>query len=105
MWICFNDGFISTVQNRDNPDMLVARARRKEHLANVFPDRVDEIFSLQNSDYRYRLNISKADYAKVVTDRIMAIDYDNFKNSVEDHDLHDMYLGVWHLGYNMQRRR
>lgn len=103
MWICFNNGFVSTVENRNDKSMLIARARRRHHLEQVFPDRVADIFTLPDSDYKYRLNISKADYAKLVADRIMTIDYDNFKNSVDDHELHGMYARFWSVGYSIQR--
>src|ERR1039457_5060556 len=29
MWICFNDGFVSVVSDKNNPDRLLVRARRK----------------------------------------------------------------------------
>lgn len=84
------------------PGMLLVRARAKHHLENVFPDRKNEIFELLTSDYRWRINITKEDYAKVVLDRLMKIDYPNFKDSVEDEELHTMYNSFWWAGLHLQ---
>ena len=100
-----NDGFISAVENAFNPDNVLVRARKIEHLENIFPERADEIYTVPNSDYAVRIDILKAEFAKVVTNRILNINYNNFKNSVVDGELHDMYLNVWHLGYQMQKRQ
>lgn len=100
MWVCFNNAFVSAVQDRDNPDGLVVRARRKKHLEVIFPDR--EIIGMTGSDYKWRICVKKEEFAEIVRKSIMGIDYDNFKNSVKDKALHDMYLDVWSAGYHMQ---
>ena len=35
MWICFNDGFVSVVADKNDFDRLLIRARRKQDLLNV----------------------------------------------------------------------
>ena len=100
MWACLNDGFLSLVADRNDPNRLLVRARRKEHLTNVFPKA--EVFSVAVSDYKFRALISRAEVAAVVTDRIMGIKYDNFKNSVKDDDLHNAYNSVWSVMYRLQ---
>lgn len=101
MWFCFNDGFISAVQHRDNPEKLVVRARRKEILENLFPGR--RIVIGGSRDYNYRVFISKDEFGSIVTERIQNIDYANFKNSVEDDELHSLYEKFWGLHFRYQR--
>jgi hypothetical protein len=100
MWFCFNNGFVSAVEHRDDKNTLVVRARRREHLEDNFPNR--KIVVGGSTDYKYRIFISKKDFAEIIKDRIMNINYDNFKNSVEDDDLHELYNGFWLLHYRFQ---
>ena len=100
MWVCFNNGFVSAVKCHDS-DMLKIRARRKDHLENLFPDK--EIQTTTNTDYKYRVFATKEEFAKLVSDSIMNTEYTNFKNSVRDHDLHELYAEFWQLHYLYQR--
>lgn len=99
MWICFNDGFISAVQDRGSPKRLVVRARRREILESLFPDK--EIVVSVFSDYKYRVFSSKDEFADLVVARTAGIQYDNFKDSVADEDLRRLYSDFWlmHLDY------
>ncbi len=101
MWISFNDGFISAIQDRKEADGLVIRTRRKDHLENIFPGL--EIFTDIGTDYRYRVFIKKAEFAAILAKRAGEIDYTNFKNSVKDDELHRLYARFWHLHYEYQR--
>ncbi len=102
MWLCFNDGFLSCVQDKDNPDMVFVRSRVKQHLEEFVssgsPSWKSAIVSTPRNDYQWRIHMHKKDLAVFVAHRIMNIDYTNFKNSVEDHDLHTMYDEVWRVG-------
>lgn len=46
--------------------------------------------------------MTKQELADIMYERIMNIDYSNFKNSVARNDLHDLYEQFWWAGYNMQ---
>ena len=100
MWICLNNAFISAVQHRDKPDHLMVRARMREHLAAVFPN--VEIIETTKADYRWRVVVHKATFKQAVCQQVDRIDYDNFKNSVEDHDLHDCFSQVWGIMHRLQ---
>lgn len=101
MWICFNDGFISAVQSKDNPDVLVIRSRRLEDLENVVgSDKSIEVNA--GTDYKYRTEISKSEWVQIVSDRIMDTDYTNFKNSVKSVPLYNLYHKIWNLHYKYQ---
>lgn len=101
MWICFNDAFISAVADPKTPGVLKVRARKREHLEKLFPG--NKILASSRTDYAFRVFVTKQEFAKLVNDRIMAIDYDNFKDSVIDEKLHDLYADFWQLHYFYQR--
>lgn len=101
MWICLNNGFVSAVEKWGDPDRLIVRARRREHLADNFANW--NIETHDDRDYRYRIDISKEDFANIVKSRIMNIDYGNFKDSVRDDQLHNLYANFWTLHWRYQR--
>ncbi len=104
MWVCLNDAFVSAVQDHDDPSRLVVRARRKEHLERLFPGRV--IVMTPDRDYAARVFVSRDEFASVMADRIEKIDYDNFKSSVDDRQLRDLYKKFWgqHWSYQNEAR-
>jgi len=103
MWVCLNNAFVSVVRDRNDPRNLLVRARRREHLERLFPGR--EIVEIPDADYRYRLFVPQEDFTRVVVQRIAAIDYDNFKNSVDDPELHALYERFWELHREYQDHR
>lgn len=92
MWFCFNDGFVSVVE--DTGGDLMIRARRMEELKNIVGDN-HQIYITKNSDYRFRCFMSRTEWEEIVVNRIENINYSNFKDSVKDEDLHDMYADMW----------
>jgi hypothetical protein len=100
MWICGSDYFLSIVDDGTIEGCLVVRARRKGDIEKIFPGA--EVKTLKGRDYQFRTHIKRQLVAKAISDQIMAIDYDNFKNSVEDNRLHDAYAGFWQLHAGLQ---
>lgn len=101
MWICFNDGFVSAVEHRDSSDLLMIRARRRDILQNLFPN--EHLIEGGSTDYQYRVVVSKAVFGDVVSKHISEVSYPNFKDSVEDHELHELYEKFWSLHRRYQR--
>lgn len=101
MWICTNKSFLSVVADRDNDDNLLVRARMNGHIENVFPDA--NVFTMEDADYKYRALICRSEVQRAMTDQISKIDYDNFKNSVGNRQLHDAYLKIWSVMYALQK--
>lgn len=105
MWICHNQGFVSIVADRDNKDRLLVRARRREDLEAVLkpvlPD--IEIFSDKGADYKWRAFVPRESIAAVIALHITNITYDNFKNSVKNDELHDLYAGFWEDHWKYQK--
>jgi len=93
MWICLNDAFVSIVAKRGDPDLLVVRARRRGHLNKLFPG--CKPIETAHTDYRYRVLVDRHRAIEAVAERLRKLAYPNFKNSVRDRALHDLYLGFW----------
>jgi len=103
MWICFNDAFVSAVKAPwPDVDCLLVRARRKAHLTKLFP-RMRITHTPQN-DYHWRVTVPAKQWADLVAKQIMNIDYDNFKDSVKERKLHDMYALWWNDHHAYQQR-
>jgi hypothetical protein len=105
MWICLRDGFISIVQDRTSATRVCVRARRREHLERLFPEQ--PVFMSEYTDYRWRVFVTKKTLAALLADRIDALNYTNFKESVADAELHDLYLDFWthHRAYQDRAER
>jgi hypothetical protein len=101
MWIFFNTGFISIVQDRNNSDLLIVRARRPEVLTKLWPQ--EPITVTNDSDYKYRVFISRPQMVKALSQEILTLDYGNFKSSVSDPTLSDLYHHIWTLGLEYQK--
>jgi len=95
MWIFLNDSFLSCVENRNDKTTLCVRARFKGDIEAAFP--TAKVVSTPMADYAYRAVISKKEAAVAIANRVLGIDYDNFKNSVMDNQRHDEYFRVWNV--------
>tara|TARA_B100000131_G_C17848147_1_gene504769 strand:- start:87 stop:419 length:333 start_codon:yes stop_codon:yes gene_type:complete len=93
MWIGLNDGWLSIVENWNDEDTLLVRARKLEHLLNAFP--ACEYWRDLEADYPFRAYIPRSAVAKMIAKKIENIDYPNFKNSVEEKKLAYAYGDVW----------
>lgn len=102
MWIFLNDAFLSVVADRANPsgDRLLVRARRAGDIERVFPDA--EVFSVPGSDYAQRAWVPRQQVAAALSERVMTLDYPNFKNSISDRSFHDAAMGVWGVMHRYQ---
>ena len=98
MWISLNDGFLSIVRNNNDDKTLLVRARTQEHLDSVFPD--CESWYDGKADYPFRAYIRRKDVAALLANRILSIDYPNFKASVDDYTLMSAYAKVWEIMRN-----
>jgi len=100
MWLITTAGFYSIVQKPGEKDLTI-RSRVKKDLEALrdkyLPD-LGEIVRNENTDYRYRAKVSHADLAKAVSQIVLDIDYDNFKNTVakvQGHNRSHAYSTVW----------
>jgi hypothetical protein len=71
------------------------------HIEAMFPDA--EVFTDTNADYLYRAFIGRKEAALLVSKAVQEIDYFDFKSSVTDEALHDVYLDFWQKMHELQR--
>ena len=100
MWICLSDSFLSIVAHRSKRDHLMVRARRAGDIEKIFPGYEEEY--TPNADYLYRAIIPRSVVIEYMVNEIHSINYDNFKNSVRDNQLHNAYADFWSVMYNLQ---
>tara|TARA_R110000824_G_C15170824_1_gene672893 strand:+ start:1410 stop:1724 length:315 start_codon:yes stop_codon:yes gene_type:complete len=98
MWIGHSNGWLSIVAHRERPDDLLVRARKESHISTFWPD-VEVAFDAE-ADYPYRSVIPRLDVAQVVMQYIEGIDYDNFKNSVDETELQSAFARMWGTMYD-----
>jgi hypothetical protein len=66
MWLFTSFGFVSIVQDRDNPHNLLVRARVADHLQSLFPK--SQVLATPYADYRYRAIVNKKVVRKFLAD-------------------------------------
>lgn len=104
MWIALNTGFLSVVQLKDSPNCLLVRARVRAHLKTFLGKNRAEITETPRNDYRWRTVLSRGEFTRLMADQIASIEYSNFKDSVKDKPLHDMYMHWWFDHHALQTR-
>jgi len=94
MWIMLKDSFLSIVRDKEAvTDTLLVRARKRADILAVFPGA--KVRSTPKRDYQFRADVTRAEVAKALVDQVFAIDYDNFKHTVEDPARHAAYARIW----------
>jgi hypothetical protein len=98
MWICLNNAFLSIVVPRAGTsaaknDDLIVRGRCKGDIEAVFPDA--NVTHTPDRDYAFRASIKREAVANAIAAQVREIDYENFKDSVAEHDRHDAYFDIW----------
>ena len=106
MWLFTKNSFISVVQHRERPGDVLVRARVKDHLALLFPEKSGEIQENDEADYRWRLIIAKQELANRISAYILqSLDYDNFKaaQGADDSAWRRFLHAVWAEGLRLQK--
>jgi hypothetical protein len=103
MWIVMNDSFVSIVKDREDGLGVVVRARVREDLVSLFGEsHAEDIIETEDSDYRFRLFLDQAYVAAAIENRVMGVDYHNFKDSVKQSWRKNAYMKIWHIMYDVQ---
>jgi hypothetical protein len=119
MWLITNRGYFSAVQDKDDPNVIVIRARTDRHL-NALMDLLPEGTKISTdegraTDYPCRVRVGVEEWLWVAAKLAAEVDYTNFKDSVERgkrgkalkdarHD-HDVYLRVWGVLHALTSKR
>ncbi len=102
MWICLNTGFLSVIADKD-PARLIVLARRKRDLLNIFGQDA-KVVETMDRHYRWRIFIDRENFKAIVAGQIDAINYTNFRRSVKDKDLYEMYTEFWMIHRQYQEK-
>ena len=102
MWMFAKDGFVSIVEDREAPGMLLVRGRVRGDIEALFPGA--KVEATPKRDYLYRTSLPREAVAVRVAEMVALIDYDNFKNSTAL-DRHAPYMNVWTTMYGLQQQR
>ena len=100
MWLMLNDCFLSFVSKDCADDELMVRARRPGDIEKLFPDA--KVTKYTKSDYLFGAPVKKDAVRAALVAEVDRIVYNNFKNSVRDHALHDAYSSVWSTMADLQ---
>lgn len=104
MWVMTSDSFVSIVEHRDDPNLLLVRGR--------FPGDVARFLGLDPSleeftpvaDYRYRIAWDRGYVAQRCRRAADEISYPNFKSSVKDGFRRVTLMETWEIWYDAQHR-
>ena len=102
MWLYVSGGFLSIVAHRDLPMHLLVRARHPEHIEALLPGLAVTV--MPDADYQFRLVAHRTVVQRALARYVMQMDYDNFKNSIEDEPYHEVCLDVWRSMWAYGRR-
>lgn len=115
MWIFTTKGFFSVVQQENDPDQVLIRARVRKDIQSL--KRLFDALGLKTGriivnprfDYKYRFTAGRKDWIVVMTRLMLDLDYRNFKDAVFKRDSregrygrHEAYSRVWEVMRNLQ---
>lgn len=113
MWVFTQHGFISVVESRIDPTVVMARSRDRkslEHFLEVTElDPTDHpVVESAGTDYPYRVICKREDVAAFLSSSAMAIDYPSFKTQVgynRGYLWHDVLMSIWGKVHGLSDRR
>lgn len=100
MWLILSDGFLSAVVDKQDPEVIQVRARRKEHLNKYFPTK--EVVTHDHRDYQFRVIVNREELQAMLAQYVAEMMYSNFKDSTTDRRFHDACYDVWHVMAKLQ---
>ena len=101
MWIFAQSAFLSIVEDKEDDDLLLVRARVKGDIENHFRNAI--VFNTPDHDYAYRARLSREEVADAVARMALDIKYSNFKQSVRDNKRSGFYAQIWNILWDMQK--
>ena len=86
-------GFLSIVECKNNPDLLLVRARAKGDIEAYWPTAY--VREGEGTDYRFRSYIPRDQVANRLAKIVREINYPDFKASLRDRKRIPWYSRVW----------
>ena len=108
MWVFTTQGFYSVVAHRDDPDLVLVRARSDEDL-EALRKQIPNLQTSEDSraDYRFRAVVAREEWVRALTALAVGIDYPNFKSEVavrQGAERERVYSRVWAIMRSLQER-
>ena len=100
MWFFGSDAFLSVVQHKTDPAILIVRSRRPGHIETMFPEA--EVKTLDGRDYQFRAELTRERVAERMQQYVMEMTATNFKDSVKEQAYHNACFGVWRAMESIQ---
>lgn len=101
MWLFGQRGMFSIVQHKDNPEILIVKARMKGDIEQHWPNATIE--RNEHYDYLYRANLRRNEVAYTIQEMVKAIDYTSYKGELHDRKRrYPYYLRIWEVLSDMQ---
>lgn len=100
MWLFLSDAFLSIVQDKTDPNVLVVRARRAGDIESVFPGAL--VRSINGRDYQFRAHIDRESVATAMFEQVQNLTHTNFKDSVINVPYHNACSTVWSVMARLQ---
>lgn len=109
MWITANNAFVSIVEHRDDPALLIVRARVEGDIERFFgwTKTVGSVWvSIDDTaDYRFRTTVPRSDVDEAMLRAVRRITYPNFKDSIKAAWRRGLAMRVWSIWHGEQVRR
>lgn len=100
MWLFTSKAFLSVVQHKTDPSVLIVRSRRPGHIQDLFPG--VKTVTLDYRDYQYRAELPREVVAERMAQYVREMAYTNFKDSVTENVYHNACFKVWDAMANIQ---
>lgn len=100
MWIITSTSFVSIVQHRDDPRLLIVRGRFKGDVERFLavPGHLQPLEQVTpHADYRFRAVVPRETVAAAMEREVARIRYPNFKDSIVAKWRKALALRVWSL--------
>lgn len=99
MWIFAKESFVSIVVDKQIPGNVLVRGRIKGDVEALFP--AAEVSKSLDRDYLYRTSVPKHAAALVISNKVLAIDYGNFKEA-SPKSRSTWLSRIWNIMYGVQ---
>ena len=106
MWLYSKNGFLSIIEPFDKMKengFLLVRGRVAGDIEAHFPEA--KVQQTPARDYLYRALVRRERVAQVLADQVKAIDYSNYKSTVDDMVRHRWYHRVWDQMVELQEEK
>lgn len=104
MWLFTKQGYFAIVKDYKDDTIYWVRARMKEDLENIitlmsfeYPD----IIYKEYADYKFRLKVTKKEFAELMMIMADKLDYSNFKKMMDDNANQRHKMFAYYEVYNV----